>query len=56
MIAALGRKEDALREARRAVELLPREKDPLTYAELIKYLAVVLCLDWLYRKRLRLTS
>ena len=39
--AALGRKEDALREARRAVELLPREKDPLTYAELIKYLAVV---------------
>jgi len=39
--AALGRKEDAVREARRAVELLPREKDPLTYAELIKNLAVV---------------
>jgi tetratricopeptide (TPR) repeat protein len=39
--AALGRKEDALREARRAVELLPREKDPLTHAELIKNLAVV---------------
>jgi tetratricopeptide (TPR) repeat protein len=39
--AALGRKEDAVREARRAVELHPREKDPLTYAELIKNLAVV---------------
>jgi serine/threonine protein kinase/Tfp pilus assembly protein PilF len=39
--AALGRKEDALREARRAVELFPRDKDPLTYAELIKNLAVV---------------
>ena len=39
--AALGLKEDALREAQRAVELLPREKDPLTYAELIKNLAVV---------------
>jgi tetratricopeptide (TPR) repeat protein len=39
--AALGRKEDALREARRAVELLPREKDPLAYGELIKYLAIV---------------
>jgi TolB-like protein/class 3 adenylate cyclase/Tfp pilus assembly protein PilF len=39
--AALGRKEDALREARRAVEVLPPEKDPFTHAELIKYLAVV---------------
>ena len=39
--AALGRKEDAVREARRAVELHPREKDQLTYAELIKNLAVV---------------
>jgi serine/threonine-protein kinase len=39
--AGLGRKEDALREARRAVELFPGEKDPLTRAELIKYLAVV---------------
>ena len=27
--AALGRKEDALREGRRAVELLPVEKDPV---------------------------
>ena len=39
--AALGRKEDAVREARRAVELLPPEKDSLTHAELIKDLAVV---------------
>jgi serine/threonine protein kinase/Tfp pilus assembly protein PilF len=39
--AALGRKEDAVREGRRAVELHPREKDQLTYAELIKNLAVI---------------
>jgi serine/threonine protein kinase/Flp pilus assembly protein TadD len=39
--AALGRKEDAVREARQAIELHPREKDQLTYAELIKNLAVV---------------
>jgi TolB-like protein/class 3 adenylate cyclase/Tfp pilus assembly protein PilF len=39
--ASLGHKEDALREARLAVELQPTEKDPLTRAELIKYLAIV---------------
>jgi len=39
--AALGRKEDAVREARQAIELHPLEKDRLTYAELIKNLAVV---------------
>ena len=39
--AALDRKEDAIREARRAIELIPREKDPLTYAELLKNLAIV---------------
>jgi tetratricopeptide (TPR) repeat protein len=39
--AALGHKEDAVREARSAVELHPREKDQLTYAELTKNLAVV---------------
>jgi TolB-like protein/Flp pilus assembly protein TadD len=39
--AALGRKEDAVREARQAIELHPLEKDQLTYAELIKNLAVV---------------
>jgi TolB-like protein/Tfp pilus assembly protein PilF len=39
--AALDRKEDAMREAQRAVELMPSAKDPLTYAELVKNLAVV---------------
>ena len=39
--AALGRKEDAVHDARRAVDLLPLEKDPLTHAELMKNLAVV---------------
>src|SRR5437879_7116566 len=39
--AALGRKDEALREAQRALELLPADKDPLTHAELIKTLAVV---------------
>jgi serine/threonine protein kinase/Tfp pilus assembly protein PilF len=39
--AGLGRKEDAVGEARRAVELHPHEKDLLTYAELMKNLAVV---------------
>ena len=39
--AALGRKEEAVRESQRAVELLPAEKDPLTHAELTKDLAVV---------------
>jgi TolB-like protein/class 3 adenylate cyclase/Tfp pilus assembly protein PilF len=39
--ACLGRKGDALREAKHAVELQPNEKDPLARAELIKYLAAV---------------
>jgi serine/threonine protein kinase/Flp pilus assembly protein TadD len=39
--AALGRKEDAVREGRWAVKLHPREKDQLTYAELIKNLAII---------------
>ena len=39
--AGLGQKEEALREARRAVELLPLEKDAVGGAELVKYLAVV---------------
>jgi tetratricopeptide (TPR) repeat protein len=38
--AALGRKEDGLREGRRAVELMPVEKDALAGALMIKYLAV----------------
>jgi TolB-like protein/class 3 adenylate cyclase/Flp pilus assembly protein TadD len=37
--AGLGRKEDALREARRAVELLPVEKDALIGAHVLEYLA-----------------
>jgi serine/threonine-protein kinase len=39
--AALGRKEDALREGRRAVELLPVQKDPLNGMIMIKYLAMI---------------
>jgi serine/threonine protein kinase/tetratricopeptide (TPR) repeat protein len=39
--AALGRKEEALREGRRAVELLPVEKDALRGPALIKYLAMI---------------
>jgi TolB-like protein/Tfp pilus assembly protein PilF/tRNA A-37 threonylcarbamoyl transferase component Bud32 len=39
--AGLGRKEDALREGRRAVELLPVEKDALNGPAMIKYLAMI---------------
>jgi TolB-like protein len=39
--AALGRKEDALREGRRAVELLPVEKDSINGMLMIKYLAMI---------------
>jgi len=39
--AALGRKEEALREGRRAVELLPVEKDPINGVNMIKYLAMI---------------
>ncbi len=39
--AALGRKEDALREGRHAIELLPVTKDSIDGAELVKYLAVI---------------
>jgi hypothetical protein len=39
--AALGRKEDALREGRHAVELLPVEKDPVNGMLMIKYLAMI---------------
>jgi serine/threonine protein kinase/TolB-like protein/Tfp pilus assembly protein PilF len=39
--AALGRKEEALREGRWAVELLPVEKDPFNGALMIKYLATI---------------
>ena len=39
--AALGRKEDALREARRALELTPPEKDSLDAADVLYYFAVI---------------
>jgi serine/threonine protein kinase/Flp pilus assembly protein TadD len=38
--AALGRKEEALREARRAVELMPSEKDAINGPLMIQYLAM----------------
>jgi TolB-like protein len=39
--AALGRKEDALREGRRAVELLPVERDSVNGLHMIEYLAMI---------------
>jgi TolB-like protein/class 3 adenylate cyclase/Tfp pilus assembly protein PilF len=39
--AALGNKEDAIRESRRAVELLPVSKDAIVGARLVQYLALV---------------
>jgi TolB-like protein/Tfp pilus assembly protein PilF len=39
--AGLGRKEEALSEGRRAVELLPVEKDALIGPAMIKYLAMI---------------
>ena len=39
--AALGRKEEALREGRRAVELVPVAKDALVGPTMIKYLATI---------------
>lgn len=39
--AALGRKEDAIREGRRAVELLPVTKDSIVGAMLLKNLALI---------------
>lgn len=39
--AALGRKEDALRAGRRAVELVPPEKDSLLAPQMVTYLAMI---------------
>jgi TolB-like protein/Tfp pilus assembly protein PilF len=39
--AALGRKEEALREGQRAVELLPMEKDAINGSLMIKYFALI---------------
>jgi serine/threonine protein kinase len=39
--AGLGRKEDALREGRRAVELLPVERDAINGAHMIEFFAII---------------
>jgi tetratricopeptide (TPR) repeat protein len=39
--AGLGRKEDALREGRRAIELMPLEKDSFNGTHMIAYFAVI---------------
>jgi serine/threonine-protein kinase len=39
--AGLGRKEEALREGQRAVQLVPPEKDALDGSAAIKYLAMI---------------
>jgi TolB-like protein/Tfp pilus assembly protein PilF len=39
--AALGRKDEAIREGRRAIELLPITKDSIDGAELMKYMGVI---------------
>ena len=39
--AALGRKKDAIREGRRAVELLPVAKDAIAGATIMEYLAII---------------
>jgi TolB-like protein/Flp pilus assembly protein TadD len=50
--AGLGRKEEALGEIRRAVELMPVEKDSLNGADMIQYSAVVAA--WVGEKDLAL--
>src|ERR1700736_47953 len=52
--AALGRKEDALREGRRAVELLPVTKDVMTGPELVRNLALIYA--WTGEKELALNQ
>jgi serine/threonine-protein kinase len=57
--AALGNKEDAIREGERAVELMPVSKSTIDGAMLIKYLAVIYAwvgnkdhaLQWLTERR-----
>src|SRR5262249_20324374 len=39
--AGLGRREDALREGRRAVELFPVEKDAIVGPDLVEHLAMI---------------
>jgi TolB-like protein/Flp pilus assembly protein TadD len=52
--AALGRKEDAIREGRRAVELLPATKDVMTGSELLRNLALIYA--WTGEKELALNQ
>lgn len=39
--AGLGRKEDAIREGRRVVELLPLKRDPINGAHMIEFFGVI---------------
>jgi serine/threonine-protein kinase len=48
--AGLGRKEEALREGRRAIELLPPEKDSINGLHMIEYFAMTAA--WLGEKDL----
>src|SRR5204862_4763522 len=50
--AGLGQKEQALREVRRAAELMPVEKDSLNGADMIQYSAIVAA--WVGEKDLAL--
>ncbi|HEV3099621.1 MAG TPA: adenylate/guanylate cyclase domain-containing protein [Candidatus Udaeobacter sp.] len=52
--AGLGRKEEALREIRRAVELVPVAKDSLNGADMIQYSAIVAA--WVGEKDLALQN
>jgi TolB-like protein/class 3 adenylate cyclase len=52
--AGLGRKEDALRESRRAVELVPLEKDALNGLDMIHYSGIVAA--WVGEKDLALQN
>ena len=51
--AALGRKEEALREGRRAVELLPVEKDAINGRRMISLFGNDCCVGWRQRSGLR---
>jgi serine/threonine-protein kinase len=50
--AALGRKDEALREGRRAIELLPVEKDSMVGSEMLVYFAIIAA--WVGEKDLAL--
>jgi tetratricopeptide (TPR) repeat protein len=52
--AGLGRKEEALREVRRAVELVPMEKDSTTATDMIHYSTIVYA--WVGEKDLALQN